>query len=111
MNFCGPMSSQVYYLQDNGTKPIVNGSYLYADLDAFYPLVEVRGHPELKGKPVVVGADPKEGKGRGVVSRPPTKPGNLALDQLYQYQGLETMSRIAFILDRTSTSMSQHRIA
>jgi DNA polymerase IV (archaeal DinB-like DNA polymerase) len=42
----------------------------------------------LKGKPVVVGADPKEGMGRGVVSRPPTKPGNLALDQLYQYQGL-----------------------
>ena len=27
-----------------------------------------REHPELKDKPVVVGADPKEGKGRGVVS-------------------------------------------
>jgi len=83
---------------------------LHADLDAFYPLVEVREHTELKGKPVVVGADPKEGKGRGVVSRPPTKPGNLALDQLYQYQGLK-LCPDAFILDRTSTSMSQHRIA
>ena len=41
---------------------------LHVDLDAFFPSVEVREHPELKDKPVIVGADPKEGKGRGVVS-------------------------------------------
>jgi len=41
---------------------------LHVDLDAFFPSVEVREHPELMDKPVIVGADPKEGKGRGVVS-------------------------------------------
>ena len=32
------------------------------------PAVEERYHPELRGRPVVVGADPKGGKGRGVVT-------------------------------------------
>jgi len=41
---------------------------LHVDLDAFFPSVEVREHPELKCKPVIVGADPKGGAGRGVVS-------------------------------------------
>lgn len=38
------------------------------DMDQFFAAVEEQLRPELKGKPVVVGADPKEGKGRGVVS-------------------------------------------
>ncbi len=37
-------------------------------MDHFYTAVEERENPALKGKPVIVGADPKEGKGRGVVS-------------------------------------------
>jgi DNA polymerase IV (DinB-like DNA polymerase) len=41
---------------------------LHVDLGAFFPSVEVREHPELKGKAAVVGADPKGGTGRGVVS-------------------------------------------
>jgi DNA polymerase IV (DinB-like DNA polymerase) len=37
-------------------------------MDHFFTAVEEREHPELRGKPVVVGADPKDGSGRGVVS-------------------------------------------
>jgi DNA polymerase IV (DinB-like DNA polymerase) len=40
----------------------------HLDMDHFYTAVEERLRPELKGKPVIVGADPKEGHGRGVVS-------------------------------------------
>ncbi len=39
----------------------------HVDLNAFYPSAEVIQKPSLKGKPVIVGADPKGGKGRGVV--------------------------------------------
>jgi DNA polymerase IV (DinB-like DNA polymerase) len=40
----------------------------HVDMDHFFAAVEEQEHPEYRGKPLVVGADPKEGKGRGVVS-------------------------------------------
>lgn len=41
---------------------------LHIDMDSFFTSCEELRRPELKGKPIVVGADPKGGKGRGVVS-------------------------------------------
>jgi nucleotidyltransferase/DNA polymerase involved in DNA repair len=37
-------------------------------MDAFYAAIEQRDRPELRGKPVIVGADPRGGQGRGVVA-------------------------------------------
>lgn len=37
-------------------------------MDAFFAAIEERDNPRFKGRPIVVGADPDGGKGRGVVS-------------------------------------------
>lgn len=41
---------------------------LHIDMDAFFAAVEQLDQPEYRGKPVIVGADPKGGAGRGVVA-------------------------------------------
>ncbi|MBI2001773.1 MAG: DNA polymerase IV [candidate division NC10 bacterium] len=41
---------------------------IHLDMDAFYASVEQLDHPAYRGRPVVVGADPRAGKGRGVVA-------------------------------------------
>ena len=47
---------------------IAERTIIHVDMDAFFAAIEQRDHPEYRGKPVVVGADPKRGEGRGVVS-------------------------------------------
>ncbi|NLZ30273.1 MAG: DNA polymerase IV [Methanomicrobiales archaeon] len=41
---------------------------MHMDMDSFFASVEIRRDPSLAGMPVIVGADPKGGEGRGVVS-------------------------------------------
>lgn len=41
---------------------------IHVDMDAFYAAIEQLDHREYRNKPVVVGALPRGGKGRGVVS-------------------------------------------
>jgi hypothetical protein len=76
-----------------------------------FPPQKFREHPELKDKPVVVGADPKEGKGRGVVSSASYEARNSASDRLCLYPGLGSYVQIAFFSDHISTSISLHPIA
>jgi DNA polymerase IV (archaeal DinB-like DNA polymerase) len=48
--------------------PAASRIVAHVDMDAFYAAVEERRNPDLRGRPIVVGADPKAGAGRGVVT-------------------------------------------
>ena len=51
--------------------PLVNDTsrkIIHIDMDAFFASVEERDNPDLKGKPVIIGSDPRRTGGRGVVS-------------------------------------------
>jgi DNA polymerase IV (DinB-like DNA polymerase) len=45
-----------------------NRIVLHADMDSFFASIEILRDPSLSGRPVIVGADPRGGGGRGVVS-------------------------------------------
>ncbi|HFI0695274.1 TPA: DNA polymerase IV [Streptococcus suis] len=51
--------------------PLINDlsrKIIHVDMDAFFAAIEVRDNPDLKGRPVIIGADPRLSGGRGVVS-------------------------------------------
>ena len=51
--------------------PLINDlsrKIIHIDMDAFFAAVEIRDNPKLKGKPVIIGNDPRQTGGRGVVS-------------------------------------------
>ena len=41
---------------------------IHVDLDCFFASVHIKYNPFLKGYPIIIGADPNEGRGRGVIS-------------------------------------------
>lgn len=55
-------------MQTSGDRSGEHRWILHIDMDAFYASVEQRDHPVHRGRPVIVGADPQGGRGRGVVS-------------------------------------------
>src|SRR5262245_53235283 len=50
---------------DHPARPPAPRAIVHVDMDAFYAAVEQRDRPEFRGRPVIVGADPR---GRGVVA-------------------------------------------
>ncbi|MGT2680400.1 DNA polymerase IV [Streptococcus ratti] len=51
--------------------PLINDTsrkIIHINMDAFFAAVEERDDPKLRGKPLVIGADPRQTGGRGVVS-------------------------------------------
>lgn len=63
------------------TEGFSDRTIFHVDMDSFYASCELTKRPEFKTAPFVVGADPREGKGRGVV---------LACNYIAKKQGLKS---------------------
>jgi nucleotidyltransferase/DNA polymerase involved in DNA repair len=42
---------------------------LHIDMDHFFAQVEERENPQFKGKPIIIGADPKNGRGLNIIPK------------------------------------------
>lgn len=66
MQLPAPAAIRGQALRARGRMPLSDlGAIVHVDMDAFYAAIEQRDRPELRSRPVIVGADPR---GRGVVS-------------------------------------------
>lgn len=101
---------------------------VYVDMDAFYVSVELRDRPDLKGRAVIVGPDPKRGATRGVVlsasyearpagvrsAMPVQQAARLAPDATWVAPDFEKYGRAAEqirrVLERFSSPVSAHSI-
>ncbi len=61
------MAEQRYTAPPDDTPLLDRSVILHIDMDCFFAACEVRRGPAFRGKPLVIGADPKGGHGRGVV--------------------------------------------
>jgi DNA polymerase IV len=101
--------SSIFFL---GYTLLVSRTILHVDMDAFYAAVEQRDHPEYKGKPVIVGSDPKDGRGRGIVAtcsyearrfgihsaQPISKAWNLCPQGIYVIPDMEKYGRVSDLI-------------
>lgn len=93
---------------------------LHLDMDSFYASVEIRDNPALSGLPVVVGADPMKGSGRGVVSTcsyearvygihsgmPISQAYHLCPDAIFIRPDMESYARVSSMIMQILTDMA-----
>ena len=82
---------------------------IHIDMDAFFAAVEIRDNPKLKGKPVIIGSDPRKTGGRGVVSTCSYEE-RLMNAVLKLFSFLETTKNILLLANRFELFLNDIRI-
>ncbi|VIT57041.1 DNA polymerase IV [Streptococcus pneumoniae] len=60
---------------------------IHIDMDAFFAAVEIKDNPKLRGKPVIIGSDPRQTGGRGVVSTCSYEARAFGVHSAHEFQG------------------------